>query len=115
MLHLLRSSNLGQQGVAVDHNEVQFSSPPMDGTVVLQKCVSAIPITLGRDGRSEMAPMAMLPEGAALHICGDGFDEMTVRAQWAGQAYYIFCQDLLPPRKPSASERLYPAVMRQRA
>ena len=99
----------------MDHNEVRFSFPPIDGTVVLQKCVSAIPITLGRDGRSEMAPMAMLPEGAALQICGNGFDDMTVRAHWAGQTYYIFCQDLLPPRKPNASERLYPAVMRQRA
>jgi hypothetical protein len=99
----------------VDHSEVPFSLPPIEGTVVLQKCVSAIPITLGKNGKTEMAPIAMLPEGAALQICGDGFDEMTVRAQWAGQAYYVFCQDLRPSRKPSGSERFRPAVMRQGA
>lgn len=99
----------------MDHNEVRFSYPPIEGTVILQKCVSAIPITLGKDGKSEMAPMATLPDGAALQICGDGFDETTVRALWAGQAYFVFCQDLRPPRKPSASERVRPAVMRQGA
>jgi hypothetical protein len=62
-----------------------------------------------------MAPIAMLPEGAALEICGDGFDESTVRAQWAGRPYFVFRQDLCPAPKPNGSERLHIGVMRQRA
>jgi hypothetical protein len=57
----------------------------------------------------------MLPEGAALEICGDGFNELTVSAHWAGKSYFVFLQDIRPARKPSGSERLHVGVMRQGA
>lgn len=99
----------------MNQSQRPFGSIPMEGMVVLQKCVSAIPITLGKDGQSEMAPIAMLPEGAALQICGDGFDDLTVRAQCEGQAYFVFRQDVCPARKPNGSERLHLGIMRQGA
>jgi hypothetical protein len=103
----------------VNHRQVPFSNIPIEGTVVLPRCASAIPIAVRDDGDVEMGPIAMLPEGASLQICGDGFDELTVRVRWAGQAYFVFRQDLRCARKPSgseqASEQLYLDVMHRGA
>ena len=99
----------------MDQNQIPLDFIPTERTVVLQKCISAIPVTLGKEGGPKMAPMAMLPKGAALEICGDGFNELTLTAQWAGQCYFVFLQDLRPARRPSGSERLHIGVTRQSA
>jgi hypothetical protein len=97
----------------MDQSQTPRSLISTERTVVLQKCISAIPISFGKGGRPTIAPMAMLPEGAALEICGDGLNELTVTAHWAGKSYFVFRQDIRPSRKPSGSERLHIGVMRQ--
>lgn len=99
----------------MESSRLPSSFMPTDGTVVLQRCVSAFPLAVGKDGKSEMAPIAMLPEGAVLEAVGEGFDELTVRARWAGQSYFVFRQDLRPVRKPSGKEQIRLDVMRQGA
>lgn len=99
----------------MDQSQTLLSLISTERTIILQKCISAIPITLGKGGRPKLAPMAMLPEGAALEICGNGFNELTVTAHWAGKSYFVFRQDIRPARKSSGSERLHIGVMRQGA
>lgn len=99
----------------MEFSQLPSSFIPTDGLVVLQRCISAFPIAVGKDGKSEMAPIATLPEGAVLHAFGEGFDESTVRVRWAGQSYFVFRQDLRPVRKPNGKERTHLDVMRQGA
>jgi len=35
-----------------------------------------------------------LPEGARLLVCGDGFDEHTVKVLWEGNYYFVYTRQL---------------------
>jgi len=47
--------------------------------------------------------ITQLPEGAELELCGEGFNERTVRVRWAEGFYFVFLQDLDVARTMSAS------------
>ena len=46
--------------------------------------------------------ITQLPRGAELQLCGEGFNDRTVRVKWAESFYMVFLQDLEIPRAFSA-------------
>ena len=80
------------------------SSVPLEKTYTLSRSVSAIQVAPGAEQSSaQLGLMTRLPEGAELDLRGPGFDDRTIRVRWAGQAYYVFLDDLAPQRKRVAS------------
>jgi hypothetical protein len=70
----------------------------------LSKNIAAIQV-LPADGPGEprLGMITQLPEGAELELCGEGFNERTVRVRWAEGFYFVFLQDLDVARTMSAS------------
>ncbi len=70
----------------------------------LAKNIAAIQL-LPPDGAGEtrLGMITQLPTGAEVQICGEGFNERTVRVRWAGGYYFVFLQDLEVPRTHTAT------------
>ena len=62
--------------------------------IVLSKNISAIQVLFDEIGRRRMGTLIQLPEGAALEVCGEGFDPKTVKVSWEGAVYYVFLAEL---------------------
>lgn len=60
----------------------------------LSRNISAIQVTSSIDGRAQLGTIMQLPEGAQLDVCGDGFNDRTVKVRWEGTFYFIFRQDI---------------------
>ncbi len=43
-----------------------------------------------------LGTIVQLPEGAQVHVCGEGFDDRTTKVSWEGGFYYIFLEDVEP-------------------
>ena len=78
--------------------------PYGDMKFCLEKNIAAIQV-LPDDGRGEprLGTITQLPYGAELRICGDGFNERTVRVQWAQGTYFVFLQDIEVPAMLTAA------------
>jgi hypothetical protein len=63
-------------------------------THTLGKNVAAIQLLNADKGNTKLGMITQLPRGAELQICGDGFNERTVRVRWAEGYYFVFLQDL---------------------
>jgi hypothetical protein len=51
-----------------------------------------------------MGTILQLPEGTQVRVCGDGFNERTVKVSWEGGGYYfLFFEDLEPERAFAAN------------
>jgi hypothetical protein len=44
-----------------------------------------------------------LPRGATLEVCGDGFNERTVKVRTNNRYYFVFRQDIEAPRAMAAT------------
>jgi hypothetical protein len=76
---------------------------PSGRTYVLSKNIRAIQIT--PEGEGEQAGLGLiiqLPEGAELDVCGNGFDNRTAKVRCNDAFYFVFLEDLEPPKKPAA-------------
>ncbi|MGI9074656.1 MAG: hypothetical protein ACR2JB_25815 [Bryobacteraceae bacterium] len=101
------------------NNEALFSAL-FAPTFRLPNSIPAIPASCpascARADGPELGAISHLPEGAELTLCGEGFNETTLKIRWEGQSYFIFAQDIAPlepaleadisdltgtPRKPS--------------
>ena len=49
-----------------------------------------------------MGTILQLPEGTQVRVCGDGFNERTVKVAWEGGYYFLFFEDLEPDREFTA-------------
>lgn len=77
-------------------------------TYTLPHTIAAIPLSYARDGRPELGTMCQLPEGTELEICGDGFNDRTVKVRWEGQSYFVFVDDVAVNESPVEDAPSYP-------
>jgi hypothetical protein len=71
--------------------------------ITLSKTIAAVNICKGDDGSARMGLIAQLPKGADLEICGEGFNERTLKVRWENQLYFVFSQDIVPPKPAHAA------------
>lgn len=62
---------------------------------LLARNISAIELTTGStSGQSRLGPVQQLPYGSLLDVCGDGFNDRTVKIRSNGKYYFVFRSDL---------------------
>lgn len=61
---------------------------------LLARNISAIELTPSTGGQSRLGPVQQLPNGSLLDVCGDGFNERTVKIRSNGKYYFVFRSDL---------------------
>jgi hypothetical protein len=64
-------------------------------TYRLPNSIVAIPASCASTSGPELGAISHLPDGAELTLCGEGFNETTLKVRWEGQSYFIFAQDLV--------------------
>jgi hypothetical protein len=70
----------------------------------LSKNIAGIQVLPAADaGEPRLGMITQLPQGAELELCGEGFNERTVRVRWAEGFYFVFLQDLEILRTKSIS------------
>ena len=60
----------------------------------LNRNISAIQVTTEPDGHTRLGAISQLPQGAVPEICGEGFNQQTVKVRWEGVSYFVFREDL---------------------
>lgn len=60
----------------------------------LPRNTSAIQAISELDGNTRLGMILQLPEGAEVRVCGEGFNERTVKVCWEGGFYYVFVDDI---------------------
>lgn len=71
--------------------------PDVHGPTVshsLAKNIAAIELVSAESGRPRLGPVLQLPNGSLLDVCGDGFNERTVKIRSNGKYYFVFRSDL---------------------
>jgi hypothetical protein len=61
---------------------------------LLAKNISAIELNGIEGGKARLGPVLQLPNGAQLDVCGEGFNEKTVKIRLNGKYYFVFRSDL---------------------
>jgi hypothetical protein len=61
--------------------------------VSLCKPISAVQLALMADGSAKLVGLVQLSPGVEVEICGDGFNERTIKVHANGQHYFVFRQD----------------------
>ncbi len=70
------------------------------GAVVLQPSptISAVQINYTSDGTETLGLFTQIPRGSGISVCGEGFNERTVKVQFRGTMYFVFREDLDEPK-----------------
>jgi len=63
-------------------------------TRMVSKNIPGIQLVATEDRPERLGLFRQLPETAKLEICGDGFDDRTVKVRWLDSFYFVFRQDL---------------------
>lgn len=84
-------------------NEPLFSPQRPKTTYVLPRNLSAIQVIADGLGRIRMGTILQLPEGAEVEVCGEGFNDRTMKITWEGGFYYIFIEDVEAGKAPFAA------------
>lgn len=66
----------------------------LNSTFTLSQNISAIQALCDAEGMVRLGTILQLPEGTQVRICGDGFNERTVKVIWEGAYYFVFLEDL---------------------
>jgi hypothetical protein len=61
---------------------------------ILPAKISAVELIEQKDSRVWSGVVRQLPHNALVEICGEGFDERTVKVRWRDSFYFVFRQDL---------------------
>lgn len=69
-------------------------SPSVGRIFLLARSVCAISLERLPTGRVRLGSIVSLPEGAPLEICGEGFNERTVKIKWRGNCYFVLLEDV---------------------
>lgn len=67
---------------------------PISSSITLSKIIAAINIRETEDGHMRLGLIAQLPTGAQLEVCGEGFNERTLKVRWEDRFYFVFVQDV---------------------
>lgn len=59
----------------------------------LTKPVIAVELVHGRRG-GRLGRITRLPDGSCLEICGDGYNERTIKVRWRDRYYFVLLNDL---------------------
>jgi hypothetical protein len=78
--------------------ESSISAGNAQSTYTLPRNISAIQVLSGAEGGMRMGTILQLPAGTQVRVCGDGFNERTVKVSWEGGYYFLFFEDLEPER-----------------
>jgi hypothetical protein len=68
--------------------------PVCHDPVLLSGPIAAIQVLLTENGRQKLGLLSRLPAGAILHLCGEGFDELTTKVRVDGRYYFVFREEL---------------------
>lgn len=60
----------------------------------LAKNIAAIELGAAENGKPRLGPVLQLPNGSLLDVCGDGFNERTIKIRSNGKYYFVFKSDL---------------------
>lgn len=60
----------------------------------LGRNIAAIELVAAENGNPRLGPVLQLPNGSHLDVCGDGFNERTVKIRSNGKYYFVFKADL---------------------
>jgi hypothetical protein len=71
----------------------------------LSESIWAFEIAYSEEDPERFGPVCRLPEGADLEVCGDGFNDRTVKVRGGGRCYFVFLQDLDLQQSSSSTER----------
>jgi hypothetical protein len=81
-----------------------MTHPQILSPITLSKVIAAINIEQTENGHTHLGLIGQLPQGAHLEVCGEGFNERTLKVRWEGRHYFVFVQDLeVEPRALKAS------------
>jgi hypothetical protein len=71
------------------------SHVPSQTTFTLAQRISAIQLVATERGQARLGTITQLPPSARVNLCGDGFNERTVKVKYQDCFYFVFRQDLL--------------------
>jgi hypothetical protein len=63
-------------------------------TYILSGAITAFEVFTNHLNAERLGPVCELPKGADLEICGDGFNESTVRMRYGDGHYFVYWRDL---------------------
>ena len=63
-------------------------------TFTLSRNISAIQALSEPDGGMGLGTILQLPEGTQIRVCGEGFNDRTVKVVWEDRCFFIFVEDL---------------------
>ncbi|MBV9267210.1 MAG: hypothetical protein JO061_13655 [Acidobacteriaceae bacterium] len=66
---------------------------PASDTYSSRRCC-AMHLVMEKDGTSHMGLLTQITPDASLEICGDGFNDKTVKVRLGDQFYIVFREDL---------------------
>lgn len=61
---------------------------------ILSDRISAIQVTTTYHGQGPLGTITQLPKSAELEICGDGFNERTIKVCCQNSFYFVFREDI---------------------
>lgn len=85
------------RGVSVVNQEALFvpNQAVRGATVSLSKCISAVRLRQKEDGGgTKLGTFSQLRPGTVVVICGEGFDERTIKVRVEELYYFVFAQDI---------------------
>jgi hypothetical protein len=72
------------------------SETNMEQRVLLNRPVCAIQLIQRDDGTAKLGLLSQLGAGTEVKICGNGFNERTVKVRAHGSCYFVFRHDVMP-------------------
>lgn len=79
----------------LDNDSIVSPSPPKK-SYVLPRAIPGIPVISSPEGPANMGTILQLPEGLRIEVCGQGFNERTVKVRTEGGYFFIFLDDIDP-------------------
>jgi len=61
---------------------------------IMRNKICAIQLIPSCENRARLGALTQIPQNAELEICGDGFDERTVKVRWQDSFYFVFRDDI---------------------
>jgi hypothetical protein len=58
------------------------------------KSIAAVQVTYNDDGSEGMGLLTQIPRESTLLVCGEGFNERTVKVNLKGFRYFVFREDI---------------------
>lgn len=78
-------------------NRKAFCIPATNGcgeVAKLTKRIAALPLLVNEDGCTKLGPISQLGPDALVEVCGEGYNEQTVKVRLHQSYFFIFREDL---------------------